>query len=77
MMTALPEMLLRGKIAQTDAIAIGCCDGQLTFKKKPPLSKEGARQKQPMLAGTTPAPPESEPATELAAREDWTARLTL
>ena len=67
----LAEMLIRGEIAETDTIAIGCRGGRLTFRKKKPRGGSGRRERQP-------APPAAPPATPNDAQEaDWRSRLTL
>jgi ATP-dependent Clp protease ATP-binding subunit ClpC len=74
----LAEMLIRGEIAETDTMVVGCRGGRLTFKKKRVLRESGGRRERPPAAAAAPpAPPAAEPAAEPAAREDWTTRLTL
>jgi C-terminal, D2-small domain, of ClpB protein len=67
----LAEMLIRGKIAETDTMLVGCHAGELTFRKKRARGRGSGRRGQP------PARPAAEPEPESPAREDWTARLTL
>ena len=74
----LAEMLIRGEIAETDTIAIGCRGGEITFRKKGARGKGGGRRSRPPAAGAAPpARLATEPAAEPAAREDWTTRVTL
>ena len=67
----LAEMLIRGKVAETDTMLVGCRGGELTFRKKRAQGRGSGRRGQP------PARPEVEPEPESPGREDWTARLTL
>jgi ATP-dependent Clp protease ATP-binding subunit ClpC len=73
----LAEMLLSGKIAETDTVQIGCREGRLTFKKKPAPGEEGVSPKRAKTTGAAPAGTEARHATEPPAPEDWTTRLTL
>jgi ATP-dependent Clp protease ATP-binding subunit ClpA len=74
----LAERLIRGEIAETDTIVIGCRSGRLTFRKRRALRESGGRRERPPAAAAAPpAPLAAEPAAEPAAREDWTSRLTL
>ena len=74
----LAEMLIRGKIAETDTITIDCRGGELTFRKERAPREAGRRRERPPAAAAAPlARPGAEPEAQPAAREDWTTRPTL
>jgi hypothetical protein len=70
----LAEMLIRGKIAETDTMLVGCRGGELAFRKKRAQGRSSGRRKAPPVASTVPP---TRPGTELPADEDWTTRLML
>jgi len=63
----LAEMLIRGRIRETDTVLIGCRSGRLTFRKK------GVRGKRTGGREHVTAPPAHEPPRT----DDWTMRLTM
>jgi len=68
----LAERLIRGEIAETDIIEIGCRGGKLTFRKKKPRGKGGGRRAR---AAASPAAPPAPPGDVPDA--DWRSRITL
>jgi ATP-dependent Clp protease ATP-binding subunit ClpC len=73
----LAEMLIRGEIAESDTVVLGCRNGRITFRKKGAPNKSGKRRPREAAAAPSASPPATPTASDGARGGDWTTRLTV